>query len=480
MIGHPVTPVEAEELQHSREEAARTAMHADRTTLVSFTTAVDTIDPLAVFQRTAGEERALWVQPAAGFSMVAIGAAARLAGRGPGRFAQVEAARLRLLSTAFVEQMGGCPVPAPVLLGGFAFDPAAERGPEWEGFPDALLVVPRLLFARQGESCWVTVNSLADPDGDALSRLRDLANETRGVYPEDGRPAHREGSMGAALSEGAADGPWKDAVAEVVDHIRRGAVDKLVLARRVQVRLRGPVDAAEALRRLAEGYPHCTTFAFARGDACFLGATPERLVRVDRPDSDGRAAPSRVRADCLAGSARRGATEEEDRSLGEALLTDPKERHEHAVVVQALRDDLQPLCSQLDIKEAPGLLRMPNVQHLYTPIQGALSAERGVLELVERLHPTPAAGGLPREAALQFIRQWEPFDRGWYAGPVGWVDGRGEGEFAVAIRSALIRGQEAFLYAGCGIVTGSDPEREYAESCLKLRPMLWALNGSAT
>ncbi len=480
MIGHPVRSVETGGLQHPLEEAARAAAHADRTTLVSFTTAVDTIDPLAVFQRTAGEERALWVQPASGFSMLAIGAAARLTGRGPERFAQVEAARRHLLSIAVVDQVEECPVQAPVLMGGFAFDPAGKSGPEWERFPNALLVVPRLLFTRQGESCWVTVNSLAGPEGDALSRLRALANEARGLCREHGRPAHREGSAGAALSEGAADGPWKDSVAEVVDHVRRGAVDKLVLARRVQVRLRQPVDPAGALRRLAEGYPHCTVFAFARGDACFLGATPERLVRVDRPASDGRDAPSRVRADCLAGSARRGATEEEDRRLGEALLADPKERHEHAVVVRALRADLQPLCSQLDIPEAPGLLRLPNVQHLYTPIEGTLSAERGVLELAERLHPTPAAGGLPREAALPLIRQWERFDRGWYAGPAGWVDGRGEGEFAVAIRSALIRGQEAFLYAGCGIVAGSDPEREYAESCLKLRPMLWALNGSAT
>ncbi|HEY5640241.1 MAG TPA: isochorismate synthase, partial [Dehalococcoidia bacterium] len=232
--------------------------------------------------------------------------------------------------------------------------------------------------------------------------------------------------------------------------------------------------------RLVEGYPHCTVFAFARGDSCFLGATPERLVRVDRPALDGRDAPSMVRADCLAGSARRGATEEEDWRLGESLRADPKELHEHAVVVQALRDGLEPLCSRLDIPEAPGLLRLPNVQHLHTPIEGVLSTERGVLELVERLHPTPAAGGLPRDAALPLIRQLESFDRGWYAGPVGWVDGRGDGEFAVAIRSALIRRQEAFLYAGCGIVAGSDPEREYSESCLKLRPMLWALNGNAT
>ena len=120
---------------------------------------------------------------------------------------------------------------------------------------------------------------------------------------------------------------------------------------------------------------------------------------------------------------------------------------------------------------------MPNVQHLYSPLTGTLTADSHILELVERLHPTPASGGLPRQSALSLIRTHESFDRGWYAGPVGWIDGKGGGEFAVAIRSALLRQNEARLYAGCGIVAGSDPQREYEESRLKLQPMLWALNG---
>ncbi len=480
MSGNSVTSVEAGGLKDpSLEITSRSAINADGVTLTSTTTRIDTIDPLSVFQRTSGEERVLWVEPAAGFSMVAIGAAARLTGRGPERFAQVESARRRLLSTAVVKQVEGCPAPAPVFMGGFSFDPAGES-PEWEGFPSALLVLPRLLFIQQGESSWLTVNALTSPDGDAQHSLHALEREARGLLRENEDPVRHEVSESRTRSESTDDSPWKATVTEAVNHVRKGAVDKLVLARRVQMRLQQPVDLAEALHRLMEGYPHCTVFAFTRGDACFLGATPERLVRVGCPATDGRDAPSTIRADCLAGSARRGVTEEEDRRLGEALRADPKERHEHAVVVQALRDGLKPLCSRLKIPGAPGLLRLPNVQHLHTPIEGALRTERGVLELVDRLHPTPAAGGLPRDAALTLIRQWEPFDRGWYAGPVGWVDGRGDGDFAVAIRSALVRRREAFLYAGCGIVAGSDPEREYSESCLKLRPMLWALNGNAT
>jgi isochorismate synthase len=225
------------------------------------------------------------------------------------------------------------------------------------------------------------------------------------------------------------------------------------------------------MHRLRVGYGRCTLFAFTSVQNCFVGATPERLVRLEERT---------VRTDCLAGSTRRGATHDEDRSLGEALLADRKERHEHALVVRALHDALLPFCSQVHAPETPTLLRMPNVQHLYTPLEGILKEEGDIFGLVERLHPTPATGGLPREMACSVLRTYECFDRGWYAGPVGWVDGRGGGEFVVAIRSALLKGCEASLYAGCGIVAGSDPEREYEESCLKLRPMLWAVNGPQT
>jgi len=260
-------------------------------------------------------------------------------------------------------------------------------------------------------------------------------------------------------------------VAAVVRDVGRGAIEKLVLARRLRARVLGPLDPAAVIRRLRAEYGGCTVFAFSRGESCFLGATPERLVQLES---------GVVRADCLAGSTARGANDDEDQALGEALFADQKERHEHALVVRALRDALGPLCSSLSVPATPNLLSMPNVQHLHTPVEGEVNGERHVLELVERLHPTPAAGGLPTRAALPLIRSYEKFDRGWYSGPVGWVDGRGGGEFVVAIRSALLGGNQAHLYAGCGIVAGSDPEREYEESCLKLRPMLWALNGNQT
>jgi isochorismate synthase len=223
------------------------------------------------------------------------------------------------------------------------------------------------------------------------------------------------------------------------------------------------------LERLRADYPGCFVFGVGRGQRCFLGASPERLVRLRE---------GTVWATCLAGSIARGTTTEEDEHLGTALLASAKDRAEHAIVVRALCDALVGAGVELAPVGPPGLMKVRNVQHLCTPVAGRVGAGRTILELVERLHPTPAVGGFPREAALRLIREREGMDRGWYAGPVGWMDASGDGEFTVAIRSALLRGPEASLFAGCGIVAGSDPEREYAESCLKLRPILSALDGS--
>jgi isochorismate synthase len=217
-------------------------------------------------------------------------------------------------------------------------------------------------------------------------------------------------------------------------------------------------------------YPSCFVFGFARGERCFLGATPERLVRLR---------DKLVSTMCLASTIRRGETPEQDRLLGEALLSDPKERQEHEVVVRALRSGLSELCEEVAPIGSPILLKVRNVQHLLTTIVGRVAEGRDLLDLVERLHPTPAVGGAPRPRARALIRAIERLDRGWYAGPIGWLDAQGEGEFSVALRSALLHGAEASLFAGCGIVTDSDPAAEYEESRWKLRPVLAALGGEA-
>ena len=471
-------------LRSALAQGAREAAQRGEPMLVCVTIPVPPIDPLALFEaagletpglgtpRLETEDRAFWQQPEAQFSLAALGVATRLVGSGSDRFDQVAAAWRRLTADAVSEPFDGCPVAAPVCLGGFAFEAAAGvdgREDDWQDYPDALLTVPRFLFVSQGGSSWLIASTLAGPGDDAEAETEVALAEVAALLARaDGASVPEASSDDIAVADAADAIQWKETVAAVVREIESGAVRKLVLARRVSVRAGEPLAWGPVLRRLRTRYAGCTTFAFARGASCFLGATPERLVRLD-----GRT----VRVDCLAGSAPRGATEGDDRSLGEALLRDEKERHEHALVVDALRETLAPLTSALNVPEEPRLLQMPNVHHLHTPVEGTLSDERHVLDLVARLHPTPASGGVPQDAARSLIQSYEPFDRGWYAGPVGWIDGRGGGEFVVAIRSALLREREALLYAGCGIVAASDPEREYEESRLKLEPMLWAMSG---
>jgi len=404
--------------------------------LVSSPHAVPLADPIETFAAAAhAHTRTLWLQPATGEAMVGIGAAAELSGY----LQHVASAWRQLIGEARVDSADGI---GPRLLGGFCFDPFAPASVLWEGFDTGRMVLPeRMLTVRRGQA-WLTANEVAMPS----------------VAPRElHSPPPRMGLAPAA---------WQALVARVARGIGSGRLGatKVVLARTHQVRLRKTLDAI--LRKLAADYPACTIFAMATGDACFLGATPERLVALH----DGTATTM-----ALAGSGPRGATPEQDCVLGQRLLADPKERTEHAVVVDAVREGLAEVSTRVVADVEPRLHKLANVQHLVTPIRAQVQPGRGVLDLVERLHPTPAVGGYPRQRALEVIREAEGLDRGWYAAPLGWVDAQGQGEFVVGLRSALLRGDVATLFAGCGIVADSDPATELAEAGWKLRPMLSAL-----
>jgi isochorismate synthase len=264
---------------------------------------------------------------------------------------------------------------------------------------------------------------------------------------------------------------WERLVAMYAGAVGRGRLDKVVLARRMDLAAEDgvtiPVEGA--LRTLAASAPESTVYGFARGGSdgpVFIGATPERLVRTD-----GR----RFETVAIAGSAPRSADPAEDARLAAALLASEKDREEHAVVVAMLRESLAPLVEELRVGREPALLELRTIRHLMTPVAGTLAAEAGLLGLAERLHPTPAVGGEPRDLALELIREHEGFERGWYAGPVGWVGADGDGELAVALRCAIVAGARATLFAGCGIVADSDPGREWDESETKLRVVAAAL-----
>jgi menaquinone-specific isochorismate synthase len=258
---------------------------------------------------------------------------------------------------------------------------------------------------------------------------------------------------------------WRAVVGEAVDVLRRGDLDKVVLARRIDLTANRAFVVSDVLGRLAALYPSCMIFSVDG----FLGASPELLLRR-------RGAV--VESHPLAGTVARSGDAHSDEALVAALMASPKARHEHQVVVDALRRILAGVCDRVDVPDQPSVLGLRNVSHLGTRITGTLAGggrRPGALELVARLHPTPAVAGSPTDAAIAYLRDAEGFDRGCYAGPVGWVDARGDGAWAVGIRCAEISGARARIYAGNGIVAGSDPADELAETQLKLQALLAAL-----
>jgi menaquinone-specific isochorismate synthase len=272
--------------------------------------------------------------------------------------------------------------------------------------------------------------------------------------------------MGAQAIQPARQSPesWSTMIADALARIRAQELEKVVPMTLCKAETGASVDVAAALARLTELYPECVRFAFQRGEAVFLGASPERLV-----DKRGL----EVASDALAGSAPRA--NGSDSFARAALLESDKDRREHRVVVDAVRAALAPLSARMGVPVAPQVRTLRNVHHLWTPITATLARPVHVLDLVRALHPTPAVCGTPRDAAIRWIAAHEPETRGWYAGAVGWFDASGDGVFSVAIRSGVLTRDQAWLYAGAGIVEGSDPALEYAETRVKQAPMLTAL-----
>lgn len=453
------------------------AAQTGRATPASIVLALPATDPLHVwqaFQTLAPGECFYWEQPERQISLVSAGAALSVQTQGRERFTSAAQVWRRLRAEAIVEYDPDVASTehGPVLVGGFSFDPQRPRSSLWQNFPDGLLLLPRLLFSQRADQATLTFSCLVSTT-DNLDNLINatLAEITRFSELMAGPRAFSVSALPATRHYTVRDvwpvSAWKELVGHAVSSIRQGAYAKIVLAREAEV-TNTAFDLAQTLQNLRQSYANACVFAFQRGEQAFIGATPERLVHA----RDGK-----LHTVALAGSAPRGANAEEDRRLGCELLRSPKNRGEHEIVIAMLRDSLAHLCSRVWVADTPELLRLKNIQHLQTAIVGELLPGRALLEALHTLHPTPAVGGSPTEVALSFIREHENLDRGWYAGPLGWIDLQGNGEFVVALRSALLEKRRATLFAGCGIVKDSDPEAEYAESCLKLQVILHSLAG---
>ena len=429
------------------------------------------VDPTAVVaaSRRRGEPWFCFEQPDRdGSALAALGNARSLEGRGPDRFADLAARWRQLVAHAVADEPAGPPGSGLVALGGFAFAPDGGGTPAWDGFAPASLLVPEVSLVRKASEVWLTVNVELAPDdtvADAIGCVERRLSELR--------------ERRLPLLDPAPTGPYKvvspmppshyeEAVARAVQRIRAGELEKVVLAREVEVHAPIDHDPEAVLGLLRDAFPSCFVFAVGRGEATFLAASPELLVRREG---------QRASTVALAGSIRRSADPAVDDHLGEQLLRSDKDREENAIVARRIARVLSPHAVWITAAPEPTLVRVANIQHLGTPIRAQLAAPTGAVELAALLHPTPAVGGEPRETAGKLIPALEGFDRGWYASPVGWTDAVGDGEFCVALRCALLRGPLARCYAGCGIVRDSDPSAELAETEVKLQALLPVLAG---
>ncbi len=374
--------------------------------------------------------------------------------RGAGRFIAARHALDALARDTIVTDVVRRPGTGLVAIASFTFDDGPQSTDAAE-LSHSVLRIPRIVIGRHAGTTWRTeilVDSSSEP-GDRTSRTED--DGYRSIVDAD-RPRY----AGSTLD----DASWLEAVDRVLGAIGEGRLDKAVLARDVRLWSRTPFSVPDVLRALASRFPSCFTFLVDG----LIGASPELLIR-----RKGEQITSRV----LAGTTRRGVDPDEDGQLGVELLASPKDRWEHDLAARSATEALGPLCTALKEPSAPSLVRLDNVQHLGSDLTGTLKRSVHVLDILEQLHPTAAVAGTPREEALALIRGLEGMDRGRYAGPVGWCDSEGDGEFAIALRCAELDGDRARLFAGAGIVEGSLPEAELMETWLKMRAMTDVLTG---
>lgn len=468
--GNFVVTIHETELKEAILLGIEKAREQGRPILVSEVQKAGTFGALSFFDSGRTDffgERFYWRDPEGGFYIAGLGIAAHLnSGQADGRFSYIDRSWSELIQDGVIINTYKEAGLGPVMFGGFSFDPLKPKTALWSKYPDALFHIPRFMLTVAGGEAFLTTNVVCTKH-DGISLFKKVAGEREALFRNRAPGVEVEEPAIKEIEEiGAAE--WKETVTEAVRQLQEGPLKKVVLARELRLRFDKEVESGAVLGRLEEEQKTSFIFSFESGGDSFIGASPERLIK-----KRGRS----VRSACLAGSIPRGKSTEEDTLLGSLLLSDEKNLAEHQYVVDMIRNAMEETCDHVDIPDTPQLMKVRDIQHLYTPVEGIAKESASILDIVEKLHPTPALGGLPKEAAIEKIREIEDLDRGFYAAPIGWMDYAGNGEFAVAIRSGLIQGEEASLFAGCGIVANSDAESEYLETGLKFRPMLSVLGG---
>jgi menaquinone-specific isochorismate synthase len=468
----PVSSASAEALTAFLSECRDAAVAEGRPKLVSITISVDSLDPLAVLESIfdPGERHFYAERPSEGWAIAGAESVLSFSVSGPRRFLECQRFIDRTLADTIAVGDQDVPFGGPHFFAAFAFLDTVKEG---EPFESACLFVPRWQVAQRSGRTTAVANLLLDADSqvEAVAARVWKAHSTFQSFDYSAPDFPERASPGAAsIDEVGGRRSYEAAVSRALERIGRKEFEKIVLARAKDVRASAAFNPLQVLNGLRQRFPDCNAFSVANGSGqSFIGASPERLLRVEG---------GVVLTEALAGSAHRGATAREDASLGGKLLQSDKDQREHRIVLDSIVRRLGPLGLDLRYSERPVLKRLSNVQHLHTPVEAKLPKGVRLLDMLGRLHPTPAVGGTPREVVVPLIAELEAFPRGLYGGTVGWVDSQGGGEFIVALRSALVDGSRARMYAGAGIVAGSSPEMEFAETELKFGAMQDALVGA--
>jgi menaquinone-specific isochorismate synthase len=457
--------IDQPEILQQLQNAVERAVKYQENRFMSHITSIKAPKLLKIFANGAKfgpRHRSFWTD-GEGLTLVGIGSAFECVSSGSDRFQNMKErwSKLSRRLDKNLEKRGT----GPLMMGGFSFNTSNNDAHEWSHFPESAFVVPRFLFTELDGQIWLTINIEITPQTNHEKVYEELTRELEHLLDvSTSLEIDHLPKIVNFVSEGKSE--WLESVETLTQRMNSGEVEKVVLSRVMNLQMEDELRPEMLLEKLLERRTYGFVFAFERDGDCFIGATPERLVK-----RDGRL----VYCDCLAGTEARGKTPQEDRAIGEELLQDEKNLAEHQFVVEMIKTAMGKFAKDVIAPEKPRLVKAESVQHLYTPVSGWLAGDTTLFDAIEALHPTPAMGGTPRTTALTMINELEPHDRGWYAAPIGWIDEEGNGDFAVGIRSCLILGRTVRLFAGCGIVKDSVPEKEYRETNLKFRPILNAL-----
>ncbi|MEX0971980.1 MAG: isochorismate synthase [Solirubrobacterales bacterium] len=435
-------------------------------TLVSATVPISGVDPSAIVfaSRLASDRWFCWEQPDREFSLAAVGVAHEATSRGEERFKDVARECLRLNDGAVLDEPAGLPSGAGTIwTGGFAFDADGAGSSIWSSFSPASLILPELSICRVAGDAFVTVNAVVSPGQDAGAVVERLNARLSGLRSDPLPLLDPHLTERPEIRSVRPPGEFEAAVKAATERIGAGRMSKVVLAREVTVETSAAHDPAAIFGALREQFPSCFCFCAGTPEAAFLGASPELLIRRSGANASTVA---------LAGSTRRSSDPAVDDHLGEQLLRSDKNRREQRIVAEHIVRKLRPHAVWVQAAPEPEVIKVANVQHLATPVIAQIAEAHSAVKLAGMLHPTPAVGGEPHAAARATIAALERLDRGWYAGPVGWMDATEDGEFCVALRSALLRDRKAHLFAGVGVVAGSEPAAELEETEVKLGALL--------